>query len=247
MLRVQSLTHLGLAQVLTPGALQMHLRPIHDQKTKRSAFLFSSARGASDSGGKRTMFLGQPLKPVMQGGVTHRLTRDPLHLLSSSTVKNMDAKTNGSLNGILQNMVVGRNGKSLHQRSEGSILFAVHKLRKLKGNRPMRRTKPPGLTLMTIVSITLGFLSELLLNDLLLKGLHQDGKNGSMNLRAIRLQPLNQPVDCHFGIWHLKDQAKVHCDLAQWIPPFFGYANPFIKAESVSFFKRRNYSPMAIT
>jgi len=101
---------------------------------------------------------------------------------------------------------------------------------------------------MTIGSIALGLLGKLLLYDLLLNGFHQGRDNGSMEFRRAFFQSLNQPIDCQSRIWYLKYQAKVHRDLAQRIPPFFGYGNPFIKVESVSFFKKRiNHSTTSIT
>ena len=213
MLRGQGPTHLGLTKVLTPGSLQMHLRPIHEQETKGSALPLP----------KGTMLLGQPLKTLMKGGVTHRLTRDPLDLLSGPPIRDMEGKANGALGGFLKNMVVGRDGKGLHQRSKGPILFTIYKLRKAVGDHPKRRAKPPRLALMTIWFIAPWLSRKLLRNDLLLKGFHQGGNHVLMDLGTTLFQPLNQPIDCQSRIWYLKYQAKFHRDLAQRIPPFFGY------------------------
>src|SRR4030065_1846060 len=63
-----------------------------------------------------------------------------------------------------------------------------------------------------------------------------------MNFRGAFLQTLNQTVDSQSRIWYVKHQAKVHRDLRQRIPPFFGSANPISKKESVLCCKRKYFN-----
>lgn len=131
----------------------------------------------------------------------------------------------------------GEAKKPFRAITQGAGLSMISEPSQLIGDRSKRTPQLARLALIAIALITSGILFELLLNQFVFKGFPQSRKDGLMNGRGTLFQPLNQPIDCQSGFWYLKDQAKVHRDLAQRIPPFFGFSGPSIKKESVLFYK----------
>lgn len=242
MFRSQGPMHLGLTEALTKGTLKMGFCPIQNKGTKSYTYPIHKGR----------MLLSQSLKTLMKGGVIPRLTRDPFDLLSGLPIKDKDRNTYRPLDGLPHNRIVRRDRGDFYQSIKGTILWEVNKLLNAVESHSKKRMKLSEFTLMTISLIALWLLRKVLLDELFLKCFQKDGDNGSVDLWIIFFtnisgsdsveQCLNQPIDYQSRISYLKNQAKLHYDLAQRIPHFVGYAKPLIKLESISFFIRINYS-----
>jgi hypothetical protein len=124
----------------------------------------------------------------------------------------------------------------------------IYELSKMIADRARRRSKLPRPALMPIGFIALGLLGKLLLYDPLLNGFHRGRNNGSLEFRKAffnhRIHPLI--VNPESGILNTKRRSIMISPNGFLLS--LGIANPFIKAESVSFFKKRiNHSIMSIT
>ncbi len=190
----------------------MDLRPINDQETKGSAFHLS----------KGTMLLCKSLQTFMDSCMTHRLSRNTFDLTGGPPIRDMDRKTNGRFQRLFQIMLMGRDRESLGQRHKATTFLPIYHLSKSVGNRSQRALQTTRFTLMPISSVSLGVLLKKTFDRPLFQSLHQSGQDGFMNLRGAFFEALNQTIDFQSRVGYPKNQAKVHRDLAQRIPPFFG-------------------------
>jgi hypothetical protein len=143
------------------------------------------------------------------------------NFFGSPSVGHMRAQADGWLQRFFKIVYMCWDRKRFAKRHKRFAGFEIFNLCKTISKFAKRAAHLARRSLVTVFAITHRVFVNISLHSFDLDGLKQAGNDSLMDLKRIFFNSMNQTIDRQFRTWYLKHQAKVDCDLAQRVPPFF--------------------------